>query len=79
VTIGQLEVEPVEVVEEVGGLPPWSKCIGLDVSCAWRLTNQQGYSDGVRFEFGKPSEKSKVLLELLVVASAIQLFVVLQP
>lgn len=77
VAIGSLVVEPSEIVEEVEGSRPWSECIGLSVSWAWRLTNQQGYSDGVRLEFGKPGEQSSVVLELVVAASTIQFFLVL--
>jgi hypothetical protein len=32
----------------------------------WRLTNQQGYTDGVRLEFSVPGEESRVTVELLV-------------
>lgn len=53
---------------------PWSECVGFGVGWAWSLTNQQGYRDGVRLEFHNP-DKASVVVELIVVASAIQIFV----
>jgi hypothetical protein len=38
------------------------------------LTNQRGYSDGIRLEFGNPQQMESVLVELVVVASAIRIF-----
>ena len=62
---------PVEATNSV----PWSACLGSSVRWAWRLTNQQGYPDGVRLEFGIPDKASSTVVELIVVASAIQTFV----
>lgn len=61
---------PVEATNSV----PWSACLGSSVRWAWRLTNQQGYPDGVRLEFGVP-DKASTVVELIVAASAIQIFV----
>src|SRR5947199_6340246 len=72
-SIGTLEPESDERLIEAGNSEPWSECIGLGVCWAWRLTNQQGYSDGVRLEFSEPGEVSRAVVELVVVASAIHL------
>jgi hypothetical protein len=64
-----------EVAADVSTESPWAGCLGYGVSWAWALTNQQGYADGVRFEFGRPNEAASVIVELVVVASAIRLFV----
>jgi hypothetical protein len=61
---------------EATSFAPWNACSGLGIRWAWRLTNQQGYSDGVRLEFGNSDEASSTVVELIVVASAIQTFVV---
>jgi hypothetical protein len=76
VTFGSLDSDTEETLIEAGTTQPWLACIGSGVRWAWLLTNQQGYSDGVRFEFGNPDEASRAVVELLVVASAIQTSVV---
>jgi hypothetical protein len=40
--------EPTETLIDASQSAPWSACVGFSIYCAWRLTNQQGYSDGVR-------------------------------
>ena len=74
-SVGALAAVPDEEVIDLCGEPPWSSCLGLSVCWGWRLTNQQGYADGVRFEFGRPDEVTSVIVELVVAASAIRLFV----
>ncbi|MGA2064899.1 MAG: DUF6334 family protein [Thermoguttaceae bacterium] len=70
------EPGPDERVVTGGSKSPWHGAFGLGVRWAWQMTNQQGYTDGLRFEFGDPddSERSRTV-ELLVVASQIKLFV----
>jgi hypothetical protein len=55
---------------------PWHAVYGLPVLWAWEMTNQQGYTDGVRLEFGDPkdSDKSRTV-ELVVAASSLKFFV----
>ena len=77
ITLGPLVPAMGERLLNVGSYPPWSRCIGLGVAWAWQLTNQQGYSDGVRLEFSEPGEEFRAVIELIVVASAIQIFAVL--
>ena len=36
---------------------------------------QQGYPDGVRLEFGEPDNQFEVVVELIVLACAIEIFV----
>lgn len=73
VNVGSLVPEPDEVLSEAADRAPWSVCVGHDVSWAWRLTNQQGYADGVRLEFDARGEASRATVELIVTASAIKL------
>ena len=77
VTFGSLDSDTEETLVEADTTQPWSACMGSEVRWAWRLTNQQGYSDGVRLEFRNPDEASRAVVELLVVASAIQISVVI--
>ena len=74
VRLGALVSEPFETLSEVSCIAPWSECVGFGVCWAWRLTNQQGYSDGVRLEFSKPGKAPRAVIELVVTASAIQVF-----
>jgi len=73
-TLGPLTTELGETLVEAGGSAPWSACIGLNICWAWRLTNQQGYTDGVRLEFSESGGASSAMVELVVSASAIQTF-----
>src|SRR5262245_34833222 len=62
VSLGSLKSESDETPVEVSNSAPWSKCLGLEILRAWQLTNQQGYSDGVRLEFGEPGEKFRAIV-----------------
>jgi len=75
VTLSPLDLEPEEIAIDVSNAVPWSVCLDHKVRWAWQLTNQQGYTDGVRLEFGKPGEMARAVVELIVAASAIQMFV----
>jgi len=71
------ENEPDEKIVAVGTESPWLEMFGLSVLWVWEMTNQQGYTDGLRLEFGDPddSEKSRTV-EMVVAASSIKLFAV---
>jgi len=73
VSLGPLTPDEDETVIEVTESNPWCSCVGRGVSWAWRLTNQQGYSDGARLEFCNPDEQSSTVVEFVVVASGIQI------
>ena len=76
VSLGSLVPEPTETLIDASQFAPWSACLGFSICWAWRVTNQQGYSDGVRFEFSERGKESRAIIELIVAASAIQAFVV---
>lgn len=71
--IGSLETAPDETIFDASHLQPWHRFMGLQFSFAWQMTNQQGYTDGVRFDFdgqtGQPS-----IIEMVVYASAIRIY-----
>jgi hypothetical protein len=75
VSLGPLVPDRDETSVDVGHSDPWSSCLGSAIRWAWQLTNQQGYQDGVRLEFGDPHMGSNCVIELIVAASAIQIFV----
>jgi hypothetical protein len=74
VNLEALELESDELLIDVSKSESWSQCLGSRTSWLWRLTNQQGYDDGVRIEFTKPGEKFSFVVEFIVMASAIQIF-----
>ena len=74
-TVGPLVATVDETLVDVSASLPWSACIGLGARWLWQLTNQQGYPDGVRFEFGEPDNPFEVVVELVVLACAIEIFV----
>ena len=78
VSLGQLVAEPDETLVDVSNSSPWSECIGLDICWAWRLTNHEGYDDGVRLDFTEPGLESTAIVELVMVASSIDVFVAVQ-
>ena len=72
VALGPFRPEPQETTVAASAALVWAKCLHRPVFWAWQLTNQQGYADGVRLEFGTPEQP--VTVELIVVASSIKLF-----
>jgi len=62
-------------VKDATSIKPWAAAIGASPSWIWLLRNQQGYEDGIRFEF--PASRSgaqETVVTLVVLASRIQVF-----
>lgn len=55
---------------------PWSEAIGKPIRWGWVMTNQQGYADGVQFEFGRNVSEPSTIVQLVAVSSALKLFCV---
>jgi hypothetical protein len=75
-SVGSLTPGSDETLVDITASSPWRTCIGAGACWLWQLTNQQGYADGVRLEFGNPDEQTRAIVEMIVVASAIQTLVV---
>ena len=71
---GALLLESDETLVEAGNSDLWSLCIGGRIAWGWRLTNQQGFDDGLRLEINKPEEKLSTVVEFIVIASGIKIF-----
>jgi hypothetical protein len=71
--VGDFTVDPEVVLVRVSEEPPWSEMVGLGIRWGWELTNHQGYSDGVRFEFADPNRGLSREIELIVEASTLHL------
>jgi hypothetical protein len=74
VALGPLVTERDETIVPANESAPWTMCLGRSVIWAWVLTNQQGYTDGVRLEF-RSQEPVGPVVELVVLASQIRLLV----
>lgn len=55
---------------------PWCLAVGKPLLWSWSMTNQQGYRDGCQIEFAEDVSDSSVVIQLIVVASAIKVRVV---
>lgn len=53
---------------------PWRQCVGKRLQWVWSMTNQQGYTDGTRFEFFEPNESDSTIVELVVAASSLETY-----
>lgn len=53
---------------------PWNNVIGRSLSWIWLLKNQQGYEDGMRFEFSAKEGKTPTIITLVGIASSIQIY-----
>lgn len=51
---------------------PWQWVIGKPVRWVWNMVNQQGYLDGLQFEFSENVEKESLVIQLMAIASAIE-------
>src|SRR4051794_28717456 len=61
VSLGPGVLGPDESRFEAGDAQPWKRCLGLRLRWAWKLTNHQGYPDGVRLEFSQPDQPFSVV------------------
>jgi hypothetical protein len=52
----------------------WTDSVGSLVSWAWCMTNDHGYTDAVRVEFERPTDRKTRVIEFVVVASAFRFF-----
>jgi hypothetical protein len=76
ISLGTLTADAEETLSDISHSAPWSSCLSAGARWLWQLTNQQGRNDAVRFEFGNPDEQSRGVIELLVVASAVETYAV---
>lgn len=54
---------------------PWNEVLGRNLSWIWLLSNQQGYEDGLRFEFSTiESDKTSRVITLIGIASSIKMY-----
>ena len=72
--VGDSTDDPGVVQVRVSESAPWSSIIGLGLRWGWELTNHQGYTDGVRFEFADPDRAVSQEIELIVAASTLRLY-----
>ena len=73
-SVGEFTNDSDTVRVRVSESPPWSSIIGLGLRWGWELTNHQGYSDGIRFDFADSNRGVSHEIELVVAASTLQLY-----
>jgi hypothetical protein len=52
---------------------PWNQMMGAALIWSWRLTNQQGYSDGLQLEFRRDGHGALACVQLIAIASTLEL------
>jgi hypothetical protein len=70
-----ISLAPLAQPTPVGYSAHWDQCLGNPLRWAWLMTNQQGYIDGLRLEFGGPDDSQPAVLELVVAASSFSTFI----
>ncbi len=76
VELSEMKVSSDCYIKIATSLKPWNDKIGRSLSWVWLLRNQQGYEDGIRFEFSsKDGEKSRLIITLISIASSIEIYV----
>ncbi len=76
-SINTVDSRPLETdqdyrVSDISGLSPWDESIGLPLLWSWTLTNQQGYNDGVQFDFAQDGGSRSVLIQILGLAGEVK-------
>ena len=72
VTMGSFLEDAESENVDVSDKPPWREVIGFELFGGWQLTNEHGYIDGVRLEFG--TMESTTAFELIVEASQFSVY-----
>ena len=60
---------------DISDSPPWSEAIGKGLCWGWLMVSDQGYWDGIQFEFTIP-DVSSIKIQLITMASELQQSVV---
>jgi Family of unknown function (DUF6334) len=52
----------------------WKDVIDINLRWVWGLINQQGYTDGIQFEWGDPSSAKSIMVQAIAAASCFRLY-----
>lgn len=62
-------------IKDATSVRPWDGVLGKHLSWIWLLKNQQGYEDGLRFEFSTTDGDNRPrIITLIGIASSIQMY-----
>jgi hypothetical protein len=64
-----IDFEGIKVSSEF----PWHSAIGKHVRWVWTMVNQQGYLDGLQFEFANNITQEPIVIQLIAMASGIDI------
>jgi Family of unknown function (DUF6334) len=56
----------------------WKDVINVNLRWVWSLTNQQGYTDGIQFEWADPSSNQSTIIQAIAIASCFRFYKVEQ-
>jgi Family of unknown function (DUF6334) len=56
----------------------WKDALGSQLHWVWSLTNNQGYTDGIQFEWTNHSLKKSIVIQAIAIASCFRLYKVEQ-
>jgi hypothetical protein len=76
VRLGDVKVDEDCYLEVASKAAPWIDAVGRSLRWIWLLQNQEGYEDGVRFEFAPSTEGQEALeVTLLAIASGVRIYI----
>jgi hypothetical protein len=61
-------------IKDATSVKPWDGALGRQLSWIWSLRNQQGYEDGLRFEFSSKEKETPTIITFIGMASSIQMY-----
>ncbi len=75
IKLSEMEIGSDCYIKIATSLEPWKEAVGRSLAWIWLLNNQQGYEDGIRFEFSsKDEDQTEVIITLIGIATSIQIY-----
>jgi len=74
VELTEMKVDSDCYTKLVTSMIPWDGLIGRPISWIWLLKNQQGYEDGIRFEFLSREKEIPIIITMIGIASSIKIY-----
>jgi hypothetical protein len=72
--LSEMKVDSDCYITDATSVKPWDSVVGKHLSWIWLLRNQQGYEDGIRFEFSSKEREIPTIITLIGIASSIQMY-----
>lgn len=73
--LSEMKVDSDCYIKDATSVTLWNDVLGRSMSWIWLLRNQQGYEDGLRFEFSTTQrDKTLTIITLIGIASSIRMY-----